>query len=113
MSAAVTAWYRVTLSNSDVVARRHMDLQKAFETSFLAHQWPSEAAMFASVDTLAHHFYFSPGAVAIASDLITHYAGSECERPEPSDLVLLVGNPGWKDAIFPAETQARANGEGA
>jgi len=36
MRAAVTAWYRVALSNSDVVARRHMELQTAFETLFLA-----------------------------------------------------------------------------
>jgi hypothetical protein len=113
MCAALTVWYRVTLSNSDVVARKHMELQKAFETLFLANQWPRQAAMFANVDTLAHHFYFSPGAVEIARELIARYAGTECAKPEVSDLVLLVGNPGWKEAIFPAETEARANGESA
>jgi hypothetical protein len=113
MGGTVTGWYRVTLSNSDVVARRHMELQKAFERLFLAHQWPSQAAMFASVDTLAHHFYFSPGAVGIARDLIARYAGTECVRPEASDLVLLVGNPGWKEAIFSGDAEVRANGESA
>jgi len=111
MRAAVTAWYRVTLSNSEVVARRHMELQKAFEKLFLANQWPKQAAMFANVDSLAHHFYFSPGAVEIASDLISRYSGTECAKPEVTDLVLLVGNPGWKEAIFSAD-EAQAN-EGA
>jgi len=113
MRAAVTPWYRVTLSNSDVVARRHMELQTAFETLFLANQWPKQAAMFANVDSLAHHFYFSPGAVEIASDLIARYSGTECAKPEVSDLVLLVGNPGWRDAIFPVDSEAQANGESA
>ena len=113
MPSSGPAWQRVTLSNSDVVARRHMELQKEFETLFLAHQWPSQAAMFASVDTLAHHFYFSPGAVAFSGDLISRFGGVECAQPEVSNLVLLVGNPGWKDAIFPGETEARASGEGA
>ena len=113
MGPTVTGWCRVTLSNSDVVSRRHMELQKAFETLFLANQWPSQAAMFANVDTLAHHFYFSPGAVAIAGDLISGYAGTECAKPEIADIVLLVGNPGWKEAIFPAESETRADGESA
>jgi hypothetical protein len=113
MRAAVTAWYRVTLSNSDVVARRHMELQKGFETLFLANRWPTQAAMFANVDSLAHHFYFSPGAVEIASDLIARYSGAECAKPEVSDLVLLVGNPGWREAIFPVDSEAQANGESA
>jgi hypothetical protein len=113
MESSGPSWYRVTLSNSDVVARRHMDLQKEFETLFLAHQWPTQAAMFASVDTLAHHFYFSPAAVTFSGDLIAHYGGTECAQPEVTDLVLLVGNPGWKEAIFPGESEARASGEGA
>jgi hypothetical protein len=83
-----------------------MDLQKAFETLFLANQWPSGAAMFASVDTLAHQFYFSPGAVEIARDLLDGYAGKECAQPQVSDLVLLVGNREWREVIFPAETDA-------
>ena len=100
---AMASWYRVTLSDKDVVVRKHMELQKAFENSFLAHGWPKEAAMFANVDTLSHHFYFSPGAVQIAEDLIVHYAGTECPSPAMSDLVLLVGTPEWKAAIFPNE----------
>jgi hypothetical protein len=113
MQSSGPGWHRVTLSNSDVVARRHMELQKEFETLFLAHQWPSKAAMFASVDTLAHHFYFSPAAVAFSGDLIARYGGTECAQPEVNDLVLLVGNPGWKASIFPGEKEARASGEGA
>ena len=73
----------------------------------------TQAAMFANVDSLAHHFYFSPGAVEIASDLIARYSGAECAKPEVSDLVLLVGNPGWREAIFPVDSEALANGESA
>jgi len=100
---AMASWYRVTLSDKDVVVRKHMELQKAFENAFLARGWPKEAAMFANIDTLSHHFYFSPGAVRIAKDLIVHYAGTECPSPAMLDLVLLVGTPEWKAAIFPDE----------
>jgi hypothetical protein len=99
------------LSNADVVARRHMDLQKAFETHFLANQWPDRAAMFASVETLAHHFYFSPGAVEIAAALLADYNAADCSPPEVSDLVLLVGNSGWKETIFPAGQDASATSQ--
>jgi len=99
----MTSWYRVTLSDKDVVVRKHMELQLAFETAFLASGWPKEAAMFSNVDTLSHHFYFSPGAVRIANDVIVHYEGAECAPPAMSDLVLLVGTPEWKSAIFPDE----------
>ncbi len=33
-------------------------------------------------------------------------------KPEMSDLVL-VGNPGWRDAIFPVDSEAQADGESA
>ncbi len=97
----MTSWYRVTLSDNDVVVRKHMELQQAFETVFLANGWPKEAAMFANIDTLSHHFYFSPGAVRIAKELITAYSGTECSPPSVLDLAMLVGTPGWREAIFP------------
>ena len=100
---AMASWYRVTLSDKDVVVRKHMELQKAFENVFLAHGWPKDAAMFSNVDTLSHHFYFSPGAVEIAKNLIVHYSGTECAAPAMSDLVMLVGTLEWKQAIFPDE----------
>ncbi len=68
----VSAWYRVTLSDEEVIARKHMELQQGFETVFLANRWPNDAAMFSSVDTLAHHFYFSPAAVRMAKGLLKH-----------------------------------------
>jgi len=99
----VSAWYRVTLSDEEVIARKHMELQQGFETVFLANRWPNDAAMFSSVDTLAHHFYFSPAAVRMAKGLLKHYAAAECTPPSASDLVLLVGTPSWKQALFPAD----------
>jgi hypothetical protein len=80
-----------------------MELQQAFETIFLGHRWPSDAAMFSSVDTLSHHFYFSPAAARMAKDLLKHYAAVQCTPPSASDLVLLVGTPSWKEALFPAD----------
>jgi len=99
----VTSWQRIILSDEDVIARKHMELQQAFETIFLAHRWPSDAAMFSGVDTLTHDFYFSPAAVRIAKDLLKFYSASSCPPPSPADLVVLIGTPGWKDAIFPPE----------
>jgi hypothetical protein len=98
-----SSWYRVTLSDEDVIARRHMELQQAFETIFLAHRWPSDAAMFSGIDTLTHDFYFSPSAVRMAKDILKHYSATPCPPPAPSDIVLLVGTPDWKPSIFPTE----------
>lgn len=81
-----------------------MELQQAFENVFLAHRWPSDAAMFSSVDTLSHHFYFSPAAANMAQDVLRRYAAAECTPPSVSDLVLLVGTPGWKEALFPIDS---------
>lgn len=91
------------MSDQDVIARRHMELQQAFENVFLAHRWPNDAAMFSSVDTLAHHFYFSPAASRMARDLLKHYGATDCPAPAAADLVLLVGTPEWRESIFPAE----------
>ena len=99
----VTSWQRIILSDEDVIARKHMELQQAFETIFIAHRWPSDAAMFSGVDTLSHDFYFSPAAVRMAKDLLKFYSAAACPPPSPADLVLLIGTPGWKDAIFPPE----------
>lgn len=99
----MSSWYRIVLSDEDVIARKHMELQQAFETVFLANRWPSDAAMFSGVDTLTHDFYFSPAAARIAKDLLKFYGASTCPGPSPADIVLLIGTPSWRDAIFPPE----------
>jgi len=100
----VSSWYRIVLSDEDVIARKHMELQQAFETVFLAYRWPSDAAMFSGVDTLTHDFYFSPAAAGMAKDLLKFHGASTCSAPSPADLVLLIGSPAWRDAIFPPES---------
>jgi hypothetical protein len=36
--------------------------------------------------------YFSPVAVQYASDLIATYSGDACEKPDASEVTLLVGD---------------------
>jgi hypothetical protein len=42
--------------------------------------------------------YFSPVAVQHASDLISGYSGAACEKPDASEVILLVGdeNSAWE-----------------
>ena len=88
------AWYKVTLTDDDIRARKHLSLQDKFGALFLANKTPKDAAMFCNRAGIGNHFYFSPGAARIANSLIAQYGGVECPTPKAADLSLLVGGSG-------------------
>src|SRR5437773_4391991 len=54
----VESWYKVTLSDADIAASRHAELQNTFEVIFMTNGGPKGAAMFVDLDsTQGHHFY--------------------------------------------------------
>jgi hypothetical protein len=79
-------WYKIT--------RRDWTIQDQFLLLWLAKRGPKDAALFGSHDltTKTNYFYLSPGAARIAGDLISHYDGIPCPRPNLSGLALLVGD---------------------
>ena len=88
------SWYKVTLSSDGILSGKHMKLQNDFAQLFMLSRGPSDAAMFTDMMNLGEtdNFYFSPGAVRIAGNLIASYAGVKCDRPNRSGTALLVGN---------------------
>jgi len=98
----VESWYKVTLSDADIAASRHAELQNTFEVIFMANGGPKGAAMFVDLDsTQGHDFYFPPSAAKIARVLIQSFAGIQCPPPSLSSVGLLVGNAAWRTTFFP------------
>ena len=84
------SWYKVTLSNEDIAAFKHMALQERFIELFVANGGPRDAGMFDSPEIGVHEYYFSPGATRIALALIASYGGVECSSPAKSETHPLV-----------------------
>ena len=83
------------MSNDDIVNGKHMKLQDAFESLFLAAKGPRGAAMFANRDMVrGDWFFFSPGAMVIARALVLSHGGIECASPRRGEVSLLVGHEG-------------------
>ena len=83
-----------------VVDGKGWKLQSAFETIFLANGGPPDAAMFTNdVDVDSVIYYFSPGALRIAGNLLTSYGAVPCSRPVRDSVALLVGEQSALDAL--------------
>jgi hypothetical protein len=87
------SWYKATLSQDEVARSKNSSLLSAFTKIFLSNRCPKDAAMLSNPDPpyFPAIFYFSPGAVTIAKDLIKSYSGVECDAPSRKGLTLLVG----------------------
>ena len=80
------SWYKVTLSDADIAARKHMEMRDIFQELFVIVRWPKDAAVYGTPESWNHDYYFSPGATVIALPLIVSYSGVECEAPARSSL---------------------------
>ena len=95
------SWFKVVMSNDDIVSRKHIRLQDTFENLFSAAGAPRNAAMFANRDMArGDWFFFSPGAMNIASALVLSHGAVECPSPRRSAVSLLVGHPGCADVLL-------------
>ena len=88
------SWKKVTLSDHDISAGRDIALEDAFSAIFKAAGAPHGAAMYGNFDTISegHHFFFSPAAMNIASQILGSYAAKDCYEPDIGILVPLVDN---------------------
>jgi len=99
---SASSWYRVSLSAAECGTKAAI-LRNDFETLYTINGTPNGAALFTSRDeeSRTSHFYFSPGAVAIARGLIQHFSGEACSRPIHEDSPeLLVGRNDERDVLL-------------
>ena len=92
------SWYEVILSSEQLSDGVSEKIQSDFKELFVKAGTPSEMALFCDTFPVPQFsMYFSPAAVQHASDLISTYSGDVCEKPEASEVNLLVGdqNSAW------------------
>jgi hypothetical protein len=96
-------WYKVSLPAAECGTQAQI-LQNDFETLFTINGSPNGAALFTNrdADSENHSFYFSSGAVAIASGLIRHFSGQPCAPPvaDGENPKLLVGRTNERDLLL-------------
>ena len=100
---AMESWYAITFSRDDILAHKHITVQREFERLFMLSRAGKDAAMFSNVDpTEDTRYYLSPKATRFSMDLIKGWSGQPCEPPNPADLVLLVGHSDAWSTVFPS-----------
>lgn len=95
---AKMSWYEVILSSEQLSEGISEKIQSDFEALFIKAETPQEMALFCDTFPVPQFsMYFSPVAVQYASDLISTYSGDTCEKPDASEVTLLVGdkNSAW------------------
>lgn len=84
-------WYKVAMTNDDVVHGRHIELQDSFCRLQMQSGAPKEAAMYEDKTVVdGAILYFSPGAVAIAGAVLKAFGATECSPPDKDVLVPYV-----------------------
>jgi hypothetical protein len=87
------SWYEVKLSREQVVGGISEKIQSDFEEFFIKAGKPSEMALFCDTFTVPQFsMYFSPVSAQYCSELISAYSGDACEKPDASEVTLLVGD---------------------
>jgi hypothetical protein len=91
------SWYEVVLSSEQLSEGVSEKIQSDFEALFVKAGTVPEMALFCDIPVPQFSMYFSPVAVQHASDLISGYSGAACEKPDASEVTLLVGdeNSAW------------------
>ena len=86
-------WYEVVLSSEQLSEGVSEKIQSDFEVPFIKAGTPAEMAIFCDTFPVPQFsMYFSPVAVQYASDLISTHSGDACEKPDASEVTLLVGD---------------------
>jgi hypothetical protein len=92
------SWHKITLDEVQVASGGIDIIKNYFETLFLDSLAPKEMALFADKALLDStekeievSLYISPGSLTYASELISTYSGTVCEKPTADTLELLVG----------------------
>lgn len=87
-------WYKVILTESDILAGNHTKLQNDFLTLFTAMKAPSQMAMFGDETEKEYSYYFAvpENLEDIAKVFLLTNSAKLSEPPRKSDASLLVGD---------------------
>jgi len=87
------SWYEVILSSEQVGEGISEKIQSDFEKLFVKAGKPPEMALFCDTFPVPQFaMYFSPVSAHYCSELISAYSGDACEKPNSSEVTLLVGD---------------------
>jgi hypothetical protein len=90
---AKMSWYEVILSREQVVEGISEKIQSDFAELFVKAGKPPEMALFCDTFPVPQFsMYFSPVSAQYCSELISDYSGDPCEKPNASEVTLLVGD---------------------
>lgn len=96
----MASWYKVQFLSSELEApARGVRLQNEYSRLYVRHRGPKDALLMAN--GARDEYYFSPGAMLIAESLVLAAGGVACNRPQRSQVNLLVGSIHWVDRILP------------
>lgn len=98
-------WYKVTLSDDDILADRLNMLRDAFSRLHVEAGDPDDTAIFATDDEgPGCVLYFSPGAARIATRLVLEFSGVDTAAPLRYGVILLTGRHlAWSSVPFAPE----------
>lgn len=90
-------WYVVRFPRSEAaIAGKAMSLQNEYAAIFLSSGGPRDALVLTSsaldFENENWDYYFSPGAMRIAGDLVIARGGTPCDRPDRDRVNLAVGD---------------------
>ena len=99
------SWYKVALSADDLIFGRGPILKDEFMALYIRSRGSRKDAVMLTPGSYIPSgtlYYFSPGAVRIARNVILRWGGKECTGPtSPEGLVKLVGGETWRTTVFP------------
>jgi len=96
------AWNKVLLTNKQIEEQHALEkLEKQFEKLFIKAGGPEDMALFSDNEYSDGriHIYFTPGCNPHCADLISRYAGEECDPPILGQVFLLDGNDEAMDLL--------------
>jgi hypothetical protein len=87
------SWFEVILSREQATEGISEKIHSDFEELFVKAGKPPEMALFCDIFPVPQFsMYFSPAFAQYGSDLIAAYSGDACEKPDASEVTLLVGD---------------------
>jgi hypothetical protein len=98
------SWYKVRFVVSEAGVRAQaVKLQHEYSKIYAKNRAPKDALVFTDQEHRNQHYdyYFSPGAMRIAGELILASGGVPCPRPDREQVTLTVGSIHSVDQVLP------------
>lgn len=95
------SWYKVSLSQEDLIAGKHLVLLQEVRALFMAYRDHKDAAVFTNTNpSFSAYYFFSPEAARIAKSVVERYAGMPCDAPSATEMALSLGNSNTDEIPF-------------